>query len=356
MTMDRMQNHYDSAPRKTEATSPAMAGFDAEFTDIVDYILRITYRIWEGKQIGLCYDYYSSDCPVYTMAGITVGAEEVTQNTLTTLASFPDRTLGAENVIWGGNDIDGYHTSHLIKTSMTNLGASDMGPPSNKKTTFLVIAHCIVKDNIIVEEWLVRDNYALAEELGFDVHQVAMKKASAPIQQRLKDWNESELLRVDNSVTHERRPFSGSSSNDPEDFVAALLQNVWNARLLGDVFQSYSEDALLHCSRNQVLKGREKIASFYAQIIGTVTQLKFSYDYSCSIPNASGGTDVAVRWTIAGNHGGPGLYGEPSGTPLLILGESQYRIVDGLITEEWTVFDELSILVQIYRARFSTKG
>jgi len=356
MTMDRMQNHYDSAPRKTQATSPVMAGFDDEFTDIVDYILRITYRIWEGKQIGLCYDYYSSDCPVYTMAGITMGAEEVTQNTLTTLASFPDRTLTAENVIWGGNDIDGYHTSHLIKTSMTNLGASDMGPPTYQAATFLVIAHCIVKDNIIVEEWLVRDNYALAEDLGFDVHQVAMDKASIPIQQRLKDWNDSELHRVGKSVTHERQPFLGSNSNDPEGFIAALLQNIWNARLLGDVFQSYSEDALLNCSRNQVLKGHEKIAAYYAQITGTVTQLKFSCDYSCSIPNDSEGTDVAVRWTIAGNHGGPGLYGEPTGTPLLILGESQFRIINGLIIEEWTIFDELSILVQIYRARLSITG
>ena len=349
--MDRLQNHYDSAPGAARTKISCMAGFDPEFTDIVDYILRITYRIWEGKQIGLCYDYYSSDCPVYTMAGIAVGAEEVTQNTLSTLASFPDRTLGAENVIWGGNDFDGFHTSHLIKTSMTNLGASDMGPATDRSTTFLVIAHCIVKDNKIIEEWLVRDNYALTEELGFDVHQIAAKKASEPLQQRLKDWNKSELSRVLSSVTHERRPFLGCGSNDPEGFIAALLQNVWNARLLGDVFQSYSEHALLHCSRNQRVKGHEKIAAFYAQLIGTVTQLKFSYDYCCSISNNSGGQDVAVRWTIAGTHGGPGLYGEPTGTPLLILGESHYRIIDGLITEEWTIFDELSILVQIYRAR-----
>jgi hypothetical protein len=101
------------------------------------------------------------------------------------------------------------------------------------------------------------------------------------------------------------------------------------------------------------LKGREEIAAFYAQIIGTVTQLKFSHDYCCSIPNDNGGKDVAVRWTITGNHGGAGLYGEPTGTPLLILGESQFRIIDGLIAEEWTIFDELSILVQIYRARLS---
>ena len=53
-----------------------MPGFDPEFTDIVDYILRITYRIWEGKQVGLCRDFYSADCPVYTLAGYIEGAED----------------------------------------------------------------------------------------------------------------------------------------------------------------------------------------------------------------------------------------------------------------------------------------
>ena len=217
--MDIMQDHYDSAPGGSRTKGVGMVGFDDEFTDIVDYILRITYRIWEGKQIGLCYDYYSDDCPVYTMAGITIGAEEVTQNTLITLASFPDRTLGAENIIWGGNDTDGFHTSHLIKTSMTNLGSSDMGPATGNQATFFVIAHCVVKDNKIIEEWLVRDNYALTEQLGFDVHEVAAQKASEPSQKRLEDWYQSELNRVSSRVNHERQAFSGCSSKDPEEFI-----------------------------------------------------------------------------------------------------------------------------------------
>ena len=45
-----MDNHYDSAP--ATAAPGNMPGFHAEFTDIVDYILRITYRIWEGKQVA----------------------------------------------------------------------------------------------------------------------------------------------------------------------------------------------------------------------------------------------------------------------------------------------------------------
>ena len=66
-----MQNHYDNAPPSGDAGN--MRGFDAEFTDIVDYILRITYRIWEGKQVGLCYDYYSADCPFIPWAAIQRG-------------------------------------------------------------------------------------------------------------------------------------------------------------------------------------------------------------------------------------------------------------------------------------------
>ena len=35
-----MENHYDSAP--AQGSVGTMRGFDEEFTDIVDYILRIT--------------------------------------------------------------------------------------------------------------------------------------------------------------------------------------------------------------------------------------------------------------------------------------------------------------------------
>ena len=55
-----MTSHFDSAP--AAGRSGSLRGFDSEFSDIVDYILRITHWIWEGKQAGLCRDYYSDDC------------------------------------------------------------------------------------------------------------------------------------------------------------------------------------------------------------------------------------------------------------------------------------------------------
>ena len=46
------------------------------------------------------------------------------------------------------------------------------------------------------------------------------------------------------------------------------------------------------------------------------------------------------------------LYGSPSGAEVVILGETHLLVRgDGLIRSEVTVFDELSVLTQIERAR-----
>ena len=251
--MNRMIHHHDSAPASAENRG-SMAGFDEEFTDIVDYILRITYRIWEGKQVGLCRDYYSDDCPVYTLAGMTVGAEEVTQNTLSTLAAFPDRTLNADNIVWGGDDQHGFHTSHLISTEMTNLGDTEYAPATGRHAKIQVIAHCIIKDNRIIEEWLVRDNYSLVEQLGFDPDKIALAQAKTEPQTRYQEWYATELSRVPSVVNSERQSTSGDL--EAENLIMASLQNIWNCRMVGDVNQAYAEGAKLHASANRELSGQ----------------------------------------------------------------------------------------------------
>src|SRR4051794_5608832 len=34
-----------------------MRGFNPDYVDIVDYIVRVTHRIWEEKNVGLLYQY-----------------------------------------------------------------------------------------------------------------------------------------------------------------------------------------------------------------------------------------------------------------------------------------------------------
>lgn len=327
-----------------------MSGFDPEFSDIVDYILRITYRIWEGRQVGLCQDYYSEDCPVYTLAGYTEGAEAVTRNTITTLGAFPDRTLQADNIIWGGDAQCGFHSSHLITTHMTNLGPSEFGPATGREATIQVIAHCVCRDNRIVEEWLVRDNLSLSRQLGVDPDAWAAQRAAAPWDNNspFARWLEREIGRV-GACGRERAGYP--ADRDGEALVRAALQNIWSARLVGDTRVLYAEDAVLHASGREAAIGVDAIARFYLEVLSCMPDARVSVDYTCGNSMREDADYVAARWTLAGTHSGPTLWGEPTGAPLLILGESHYRLQGGRVVEEWLVFDELAVLTQVQRAR-----
>ena len=349
-TIRRMLN--DNAP-PTRAPGH-MQGFDAEFADIVDYILRITYRIWEGKQVGLCHTYYSDDCPVYTLAGYTEGAEQVTRNTLLTLGAFPDRTLHADNIIWSGNAREGFHTSHLISTRMTHLGASVHGPATGLTATIRVIAHCIVKDNRIVEEWLVRDNWSLAEQLHCDPWQLAAELARKPLDSDdpFARWLESEWARVQGG---NRAPATALPAEHAPARLSAMLHNIWNARLPGDCRALYAPDVLVHLSAHGDANGVDAMERFFIDVLGALPDARISIDHACT-ESMLPGEYVALRWTLAGTHLGGNLWGPPSAAPVLVLGESHYRLHNGRIVEEWLVYDQIAVVTQIERARLAAGG
>ena len=356
--MDAQDAHFDNAP--PAGRGGALRGFDDEFTDIVDYILRITQRIWEGRQVGLCRDYYSDDCPVYTLAGYTQGAEAVTQNTLKTLCSFPDRTLRADNIIWGGGDEQGFHTSHLIYSTMTHRGPGEFGAPSGRRAAIQVIAHCVVRENKIVAEWLVRDNYALCAQLGVDPGAWARARAQATLdpESRFARWLHAEHARVLGPPREGSAVDADAVANTCGACAARIaraLGAIWNARLIGDCRLLYAEHARLHASARPVHHGLEAIQGFYLELLGALPDARIGIDYVCA-QSMRPGDYVAVRWTLAGHHSGPSRWGEASGAPVLILGESHYRLEQGRVVEEWLVFDELAVLTQIERARLAAAG
>ncbi|MGL4314379.1 MAG: ester cyclase, partial [Sphingomonas sp.] len=153
-------------------------GYDADYADIVDYIIRCTHRIWEQKDIGLIKTHYADDCRMHLMTGPIDGAGGVVANTIRTLAAFPDRTLVGEAVIWSEEAGGAYLSSHRITSSGTNLGISDFGPATGRRVQFTTIADCLCRENRIVEEWLVRDNSGLVLGLGLSPRRIARDQAA----------------------------------------------------------------------------------------------------------------------------------------------------------------------------------
>ena len=132
-----------------------MHGFDPEFKDLRDFILKITHRIWEERGIDRIRDYYNELAPVKTPLSVKNSVEAVVRFTRETLQMFPDRQLYGEDVIGAENPAGTYYSSHRILSTMTHEGDGDFGSPTGKKVVTRNLADCICRQNQVVDEWLV---------------------------------------------------------------------------------------------------------------------------------------------------------------------------------------------------------
>lgn len=325
-----------------------MRGFDPDYADIVDYIVRCTHRIWEEKAVGLIYSHYRHNAVVHTPMGTTVGRDAVVASTLQTLLAFPDRRLYADAVIWSGDDATGYYSSHRITNTGTNLGPTAWGDATGRRCVWRGIADCVVLENRVVEEWLVRDDMHLCRQLGFDPDMVARTLAAADAERGVPPPVAAEPPRLHGQFAPSRPALA-----DGADAAARLcwfLDEMWNGRMLNRVAELYAPGAVCHAPGGRELRGANDIAGLMLQVLAALPNAAMTVAHVAQLDETSRGTSVAVRWMLQGNHDGPGLFGPPTGAAVAMMGISHYRVVDGRVAEEWTVFDELAARKQIMLA------
>lgn len=359
-------NQYSGALRVTEVATTSEAellnptpgrrmdlpGFDDEFVDFPDYIVRITDRIWHQRQIEKCLDYYTPDCAIHTLAGEIVGAETVVANTHATLEAFPDRRLEPDNVVWSNDGDAGFYSSHLITSSMTNLGPSDFGPATGKRVKVITIADCACQDNRIYEEWLARDYSGMAIQMGHDPVAIGQRQASEDAAlgfSLIAHHADRYAMTAANTVAN------GTMPSDPAADPAALAQFV-----LGQVWLGGNEEAARQAYDFRVkatypslefLYGSGEVLAHTRALFGCFNEASIAIEHLADIPYLNGaGRDVAVRWSLAGKHARAGPYGEPTDKPIVIMGITHWRIINGQIAQEITIWDDVAVHRQIASA------
>ena len=86
----------------------------------------------------------------------------------------------------------------------------------------------------------------------------------------------------------------------------------------------------------------------YFALLAMMPDATWTPHHVCTVEDCNeGGAKIAVRWTLEGNHGGWGVLGPPTQKPLWVLAVSHYHIVRGRIVEEFTLWDELALRVQL---------
>ncbi len=321
----------------------SMRGFEPQFVDIVDYIVRITDEIWEDRDLGRIYDTYATDCVIYSGLGTDRGVEQVVAGTIMGINGAPDGDTKHISIAWSGDDTQGFYTSHLGSGTHTNIADNRYGPASGKSITRLFVADCVSLDNKIHTEWLMHDSGSTVRQMGLDMQDVARRLADLPAPDEAP-W------RPERDAQPARTRFT-RTTDQPSEWAEHHFQEIWNRRMLGHVGFHYAPDAVAHWCGGHNARGVRDIQSLILSLLASVPDSFVHVDHVCWSHEADG-VILAVRWMLEGQSKPGGLLGKlPGGKSIAIVGASHFRFdaATGMIAEEWTVFDEVAALVAAYR-------
>jgi len=317
-----------------------LEGFDPKFADFPDYILGITHEIWEERAVETLRHYYAPDITVRSPAGIVVGNESVIDATHATLAEFPDRQLLGEDVIWSQADDGAYLSSHRILSTATHLGDGAYGPASGKTFTYRVIADCAARNNQIYDEWLIRDQGAIIRVLGLDAKTYAAdqieaeggpEKAEAPFSPA-----------IDRGVL-----YTGTGNDNPNGSrYGELLTSVMDGTE-GAVENGYDRAAHLELPGGVAGHGWAAAEAFWASLRDAFPGATFTIHHQIGRDDPDMAPRAAIRWSLDGTHDGGGVFGDPTGAPVHVMGISHAEFGPWGLRREWVLFDETAVWKQI---------
>ncbi len=312
------------------------------YKDVPDFIYGITREIWEDRGIGgKLQKYYGANCLVRAATGLTADNAGVTAQTLQTLHQFPDRQLVGEDVIWTAFEDGSFLSSHRLISVMRHTADGSYGPATNRLLKTRIIADCWVVDQVVTEEWLVRDQSAFARGLGLQPKELA------------RSMMQDDLRRtgtVGFYLPEHDKPgvFKPELQAGPE--VALYVdgyRRLWHDKEAAAVKDLYFHGACLEAPGGESFHGHGDIDRFYLGYLAAFPDAAFSVHSAIVNHDEGRAVRVALRWSLRGAHGGFGHFGPPTGAPVYIMGLSHAEIVDGRVCREWIAIDEVVVWKQI---------
>lgn len=322
-----------------------MKGFDPKFSDFPGYIVGITKEIWEDRGIATLHDYYAPEIVVRSPGSVVIGNQSVIGATMATLAEFPDRQLLGEDVIWSGTPETGMLSSHRILSTATHARDGVYGAASGKKLCYRIMADCHAKDNMIDDEWLIRDQTAIVRQIGWEPKQYAR-----------------DLIAREGGPDACVRPLSPSNDVDGP-YKGTGNENEWGARYaqivtgmmgadMATVERDYDRAVQSEYPGGETGHGWGPVDQFWMGLRAALPDAKFTIDHQIGREDPNMPPRAALRWSLHGTHSGWGTFGAPTGAEVYLLGISHAEfgeLIGGQITlrREWALFDETAVWKQI---------
>jgi predicted ester cyclase len=314
-------------------------GFDSEFVDLDHYIRVITDRIWEGRRLDDIYRYYSAGCAVETPASVSVGTAPVVDGTRATLLAFPDRRLLAEDVIASGDDVGGYLSSHRIFSPMTHAGPGAFGPATGRPVFARTIADCVCVGNRIVHEWLVRDQAAIARQLGLHERDLAQrwlderggfkKPPMPPAPAPYVPWVDTQTLAQAYAQGFQQLAHTGANGAAAQ--IAA----------------THHPHVITCLPAAQAAVGVPALVQFWAGLWGALAPQQLAIEHLVLQQRPGRAPALAMRWRAQTLHVQDGRYGPATGRAVEVLGITHAEFEGDRVVREWVLIDDVALWMQV---------
>ncbi|MEM7095419.1 MAG: nuclear transport factor 2 family protein [Actinomycetota bacterium] len=330
-----------------------MTGFDPKFTTPEEYILGITYEIWEQGQVDTLHQYYAPALPVRSPAGVVIGNQAVIDATNETLREFPDRQLFGEDVIWSDDGEGGFLSSHRIMSTATHLADGLYGKASGTKFRYRIIADCAARENTIYDEWLIRDQGAIVKQIGVDPRQYAADQIEAE--------GGTTAANPAFSPAIDPGPIYTGTGNDHAVGVryAEILDEV-TASPIGSgndqsggldggdaIGRAYDRAAHLEIPGGTSEHGWAGARRFWSSLRDCFPDARFEIHHRIGRDDPGMGERAALRWSLQGTHDGGERYGTPTGVEVHVMGLSHCEFGPWGLRREYTLFDDTAVWKQI---------
>ncbi len=325
-----------------------MQGFDPKFRDFPDYIIGITKEIWEDRGIATLHQYYAPEIVVRSPASVVIGNKDVISATMATLAEFPDRVLYGEDVIWSGTPEDGMLSSHRIISQATHAGNGVYGHATGKTLEYRILADCHAKNNMIDDEWLIRDQGAIVRQMGWDPKDYAADLIE-------KEGGPATCVKPLSPETDQPGPYSGRGNDNPWGAqLAELLTRIMGADMAA-IPEVYDRACHLEYPGHVTAHGTPEADKFWMGLRASFPKAEFTVHHQIGRDDPLAPPRAAVRWSLWGKHEGWGAFGRPTGAMVYILGIThaefgQVGTDSPRLRREYTLFDETAVWKQILLA------
>lgn len=316
----------------------AMKGFDPRWRDLPDYILGITRAIWEERDVAGLHHWYGEAMLKRGSHGIVVGAQAVIDETNASIFGAPDLQLLGEDVIWSGDEDQGFLSSHRVHEVLPERDGE--GRLTGRVIKERVIADCFCIDDQITDEWLVYDRGASARQRGLHPREAALAEIAA-----------------EGGPERARRPFTWRDDR-PGPYLGRGNDDEWGQRyeaLLREVMAAEFSKVLTHYDRAVHLElpggrtehGVAEADRFWLGLRASFPSAELVIEHRIGREDPLMSPRSAVRWSLKGRHEGRGMFGPPTGAEVHLRAASHAEWGPWGLRREYVLLDEVHVWKQI---------